>query len=148
MPEQDNADPSIKAMVLMGDGRSVIAEADIRGFGTGRKWAPIRSGHMTYAMRARSRWLRRFMGFALGGGLEPLASPDRPHTGHPVAKRGLRPRRSKQPKISRKRQLRVPGPRHLVDDTQAPANITQPIRLCHHRVAVSRYLIQIIAVPG
>ena len=32
-----NADPSIKAMVLMGDGRSFIAGADIRGFDANRK---------------------------------------------------------------------------------------------------------------
>ena len=41
-----NADPAIKAMVLMGDGRSFIAGADIRGFGTSRKRPPI--GERTY----------------------------------------------------------------------------------------------------
>src|ERR1700712_2846199 len=41
-----NADPEIKAMVLMGDGRSFIAGADIRGFGTGRKRLAI--GERTY----------------------------------------------------------------------------------------------------
>ena len=43
---QATADPSIKAMVLMGDGRSFIAGADIRGFGTGRKRPPL--GQRTY----------------------------------------------------------------------------------------------------
>ncbi len=43
---QANADPAIKAMVLMGDGRSFIAGADIRGFGTARKRLPI--GSRTY----------------------------------------------------------------------------------------------------
>ena len=43
---QANADPSIKAMVLIGDGRSFIAGADIRGFGTGRKRAADRRTHV------------------------------------------------------------------------------------------------------
>src|SRR5438045_4301981 len=33
--ERGNADPSVKAMVLIGAGRSFIAGADIRQFGTG-----------------------------------------------------------------------------------------------------------------
>jgi 3-hydroxyacyl-CoA dehydrogenase len=65
-----NADPAIKAMVLMGDGRSFIAGADIRGFGTGRKRAPL--GERTYDMLDRSpkAVVAAIHGYALGGGLE------------------------------------------------------------------------------
>ena len=67
---QANADPSIKAMVLMGDGRSFIAGADIRGFGTGRKRAPL--GERTYDVMDRSAKpvVAAIHGYALGGGLE------------------------------------------------------------------------------
>jgi 3-hydroxyacyl-CoA dehydrogenase len=67
---QANADPSIKAMVLMGDGRSFIAGADIRGFGTGRKRTPI--GERTYDVLDASPKpvVAAIHGFALGGGLE------------------------------------------------------------------------------
>jgi 3-hydroxyacyl-CoA dehydrogenase len=65
-----NADPAIKAMVLMGDGRSFIAGADIRGFGTGRKRAPL--GERTYDVLDRSPKpvVAAIHGYALGGGLE------------------------------------------------------------------------------
>jgi 3-hydroxyacyl-CoA dehydrogenase len=65
-----NADPSIKAIVLMGDGRSFIAGADIRGFGTGRKRAAI--GERTYDVLDASPKpvVAAIHGFALGGGLE------------------------------------------------------------------------------
>jgi 3-hydroxyacyl-CoA dehydrogenase len=65
-----NADPSITAMVLIGDGRSFIAGADIRGFGTGRKRAPI--GERTYDVLDASPKpvVAAIHGFALGGGLE------------------------------------------------------------------------------
>jgi 3-hydroxyacyl-CoA dehydrogenase len=67
---QANADPSIKAMVLMGDGRSFIAGADIRGFGTGRKRPPV--GERTYDVLDASPKpvVAAIHGFALGGGLE------------------------------------------------------------------------------
>ena len=67
---QGNADSSIKAMVLMGDGRSFIAGADIRGFGTGRKRAPL--GERTYDIMDRSSKpiVAAIHGYALGGGLE------------------------------------------------------------------------------
>src|SRR5580658_4528834 len=39
--KQGAADPAITAMVLIGAGRSFIAGADIRGFGTGRKRLPL-----------------------------------------------------------------------------------------------------------
>ena len=65
-----NADPSIKSMVLMGDGRSFIAGADIRGFGTGRKRPPL--GERTYDVMDRSPKpvVAAIHGYALGGGLE------------------------------------------------------------------------------
>ena len=65
-----NADPSIKAMVLMGDGRSFIAGADIRGFGTGRARPPI--GQRSYDKMDQSAKpvVAAIHGFALGGGLE------------------------------------------------------------------------------
>ena len=65
-----NADQSIEAVVLIGDGRSFIAGADIRGFGTGRKRLPI--GQRTYdALDASSKpVVAAIHGFALGGGLE------------------------------------------------------------------------------
>jgi 3-hydroxyacyl-CoA dehydrogenase len=65
-----NADPSIKAMVLMGDGRSFIAGADIRGFGTGRARPPV--GQRSYDKMDESAKpvVAAIHGFALGGGLE------------------------------------------------------------------------------
>jgi 3-hydroxyacyl-CoA dehydrogenase len=65
-----NADPSIKAMVLMGDGRSFIAGADIRGFDANRKRLPI--GERTYDVMDRSPKpvVAAIHGYALGGGLE------------------------------------------------------------------------------
>ncbi|WP_428534396.1 3-hydroxyacyl-CoA dehydrogenase NAD-binding domain-containing protein [Rhodopila sp.] len=65
-----NADPSVKAMVLIGDGRSFIAGADIRGFGSGRKRPPI--GQRTYDVLDASPKpvIAAIHGFALGGGLE------------------------------------------------------------------------------
>jgi 3-hydroxyacyl-CoA dehydrogenase len=68
--DQANADPSIKAMVLMGDGRSFIAGADIRGFDANRKRLAI--GERTYDVMDRSPKpvVAAIHGYALGGGLE------------------------------------------------------------------------------
>ncbi len=65
-----NADPSIKAMVLIGDGRSFIAGADIRGFDANRKRMPV--GERTYDIMDRSPKpvVAAIHGYALGGGLE------------------------------------------------------------------------------
>src|SRR4051812_33144441 len=63
-------DPSIKAMVLMGEGRSFIAGADIRGFDANRKRTPL--GERTYDVMDRSDKpiVAAIHGYALGGGLE------------------------------------------------------------------------------
>ncbi len=65
-----NADPAIKVMVLIGAGRSFIAGADIRGFGTNRPRPPL--GQRVYdTLDASSKpVVAAIHGFALGGGLE------------------------------------------------------------------------------
>ena len=65
-----NTDPSIKAMVLIGAGRSFIAGADIRGFGTSRPRLPL--GQRVYDVLDASEKpvVAAIHGYALGGGLE------------------------------------------------------------------------------
>src|SRR5512133_3141993 len=68
--ERGNADPAVKAMVLIGAGRSFIAGADIRQFGT-RRPPPV-EGHRTHQILDASAKpiVAAIHGYALGGGLE------------------------------------------------------------------------------
>jgi 3-hydroxyacyl-CoA dehydrogenase len=69
-----NADPSIKALMLIGDGRSFIAGANIRGFDANRRRLPI--GERTYDIMDRSPKpiVAAIHGHAFGGGLENAMS--------------------------------------------------------------------------
>src|ERR1700755_1016271 len=65
-----NTDPAVKAIVLIGAGRSFIAGADIRGFGTNRARLPL--GQRVYDTLDASEKpvIAAIHGYALGGGLE------------------------------------------------------------------------------
>jgi 3-hydroxyacyl-CoA dehydrogenase len=65
-----NADPAIRAIVLIGAGRSFIAGADIRGFGTSRKRLPLGSRSYDTMDASKKPIVAAIHGFALGGGLE------------------------------------------------------------------------------
>jgi len=86
--ERGNADPSIKAMVLIGAGRSFIAGADIRQFGTRRP--PSVPGRRTHEVLDASAKpvVAAIHGYALGGGLE-IALASHYRIAVPGAKVGL-----------------------------------------------------------
>ncbi len=68
--DKGNADPAVKAMVLIGAGRSFIAGADIRQFGKGPSTPP--TGRRPYDVLDESAKpvVAAIHGYALGGGLE------------------------------------------------------------------------------
>ena len=68
--DEGNADPAVKAMVLIGAGRSFIAGADIRQFGRGPSTPP--TGRRPYDVLDESAKpvVAAIHGYALGGGLE------------------------------------------------------------------------------
>ena len=70
--DKGNADPNVKAMVLIGAGRSFIAGADIRQFGKPRPTLP-RNSHDVLDQSAKPI-VAAIHGFALGGGLEHALS--------------------------------------------------------------------------
>src|ERR1700757_839059 len=86
--ERGNTDPAIKAMVLIGAGRSFIAGADIRTFGTNRlPPVPGRRPHQILDASGKPV-IAAIHGYALGGGLEIALSANYRIAG-PSAKVGL-----------------------------------------------------------
>jgi 3-hydroxyacyl-CoA dehydrogenase len=86
--DKGNADPAVKAMVLIGAGRSFIAGADIRQFGKGPSTPP--TGRRPYDVLDGSAKpvVAAIHGYALGGGLE-IALACHYRVAVPSAKLGL-----------------------------------------------------------
>jgi 3-hydroxyacyl-CoA dehydrogenase len=68
--DKGNADASVKAMVLIGAGRSFIAGADIRQFGKGPAAPPPTRRHYDVMDQSAKPVVAAIHGYALGGGLE------------------------------------------------------------------------------
>jgi 3-hydroxyacyl-CoA dehydrogenase len=86
--ERGNADPAIRAMVLIGAGRSFIAGADIRTFGT-RRPPPVEGRRPHQVLDASQKpVIAAIHGYALGGGFE-LALASNYRIAVPSAKVGL-----------------------------------------------------------
>jgi 3-hydroxyacyl-CoA dehydrogenase len=65
-----NADATVRAIVLIGAGRSFIAGADIRKFGTARVRPPLGERSFAHLDRSPKPVVAAIHGYALGGGLE------------------------------------------------------------------------------
>src|SRR5438105_12976673 len=68
--DKGNADPSVKAMVLIGGGRSFIAGADIRQFGKTPSRPANPRRHYDVTDDSAKPVVAAIHGYALGGGLE------------------------------------------------------------------------------